>query len=58
MKQVTLNAEEVRHDLAAALDLCRSVQIAILPRHEVCPFRIQGAADKAVDGLMRILGKL
>jgi hypothetical protein len=54
---VTLQKQDVKNDIAAAMSMCLAIDLDVVDGHPCCPFREQGVAKKAVDGLVRLLGR-
>lgn len=57
MKTATLDKQDVKNDIAAALSLCLVIDMGVVGGHDQCPFRSNDTAKKAVDGLVRLLGR-
>lgn len=58
MTTATLNKEDVKKDIAAALSLCMAIDLVAVNGHDNCPFRKHETAKKAVNGLARLLKRL
>ncbi len=50
-----LRRQDVLDDIAAALNVCRSIKLGVVQGHERCPFDL--ASDMAEEGLVRLMAR-
>lgn len=55
---MTVNTQDVKNDVSAALSLSLAIKHEVLAGHAGCPYLTSGVVDKSINGLVRLLGRL